>query len=404
MFRSAQVLILALVSGAALIATRASAQSNVLATITVQVQTFGRPRADFPARIVIHSEDLGSDLSTIVDGPSDTVFPNLPPGLYNVQVTSAQLSPAQLDLALSAGQSIKLSLILDPVFPLALQFLNRDASATAAVSELPVPGFVTTRDFLLTPGLRKSLAVPSSSLGTCSLDKVLPHVTAHAREFVDNVNRITATEILELERWRSNGKLDGSTRNKVVYVANIELRDSRYLTVDEYRDGERVPEGFIKAVGSPSLVLIFHPIHVNEFAISCKGLGTWNGTPAYLVDFQQRTDRPNSMSAFVTPKGSYDVNLKGTAWVDANTFQVIHLKTDLMNPIPALFLDSEHQELDYGQVQFVQRHISLWLPRSVDISVHLGNKQFSARHSYSDYQLFSVDTGQKIDKPKESSN
>jgi hypothetical protein len=122
------------------------------------------------------------------------------------------------------------------------------------------------------------------------------------------------------------------------------------------------------------------------------------------VDFQQRTDRPNSMSAFVTPKGTYDVNLKGTAWVDASTFQVIHLETDLMNPIPALFLDSEHQELDYGQVKFVQHNISLWLPRSVDISVHLGNKQFSARHSYSDYQLFSVDTGQKIGKPKESSN
>lgn len=407
MLRSAQVLVLALLLGAALSAIRATAQSTSLATITVQVQTFGKPRADFPATIVIHSEGLDSDLSTVVDGPSNTVFPNLPPGPYNVRVASAQLSPAQLDLTLSPGQSVELSLILDHVFPLILEPRHGDTSPGAPVGELPVPRFVATLDFLFMPDLRKPLVTPSSSLGSlgaCSLDNVLPHVSAHAREFVDNVNRITATEILELERWRSNGKLEGSSHHRVYYVANIELRDSRYLTVDEYRDGEAVPTGFIKAVGSPSLVLIFHPIHLDEFAITCKGLGTWQGTAAYLLEFQQRTDRPSNMSAFVTPKGAYNVDLKGTAWVDATTFQVIHLETDLLNPIPDLFLDSEHQSLDYGPVIFAQRNVKLWLPQSVDISVHLGNKQFSARHHYSDYQLFIVDTGQKIGKPKEVSN
>jgi hypothetical protein len=402
-FRSAIALVLVLLIGAALFATRASAQANLpLASITVQVQTFGKPRADVPATIVVHSESLDSDLSTVVEGPTNTVFPNLPPGPYNVRVSSAQLSPAQLDLTLSPGQSIELSLILDHVFPLMLEPRHGDASAAVLTGELPVPSFVTTLDSFM-PDLRKPLVTPSS-LSPCSLDQVLPHVSVHAREFVDNVNRITATEMLELERWRSNGKLEGSSHHKVVYVANIELLDARYLSVDEYREGAGVPSGFIKAVGSPSLVLIFHPLHVNEFAISCKGLGSWSGTPAYLLEFQQRADRPNTMSAFATSKGDYNVNLKGIAWVDATTFQVIHLETDLVNPIPDLLLDSEHQSLNYGPVAFSKRNISLWLPQSVDISVHLGNKQFSARHYYSDYQLFTVDTGQKISKPKEGSN
>ncbi|MEI4884143.1 hypothetical protein, partial [Klebsiella pneumoniae] len=60
--------------------------------------------------------------------------------------------------------------------------------------------------------------------------------------------------------------------------------------------------------------------------------------------------------------------------------------------------------LDYGPVIFAERHVSLWLPQSVDISVHLGSKQFNARHHYSDYRLFVVDTGQKIAKPKDVSN
>jgi hypothetical protein len=36
---------------------------------------------------------------------------------------------------------------------------------------------------------------------------------------------------------------------------------------------------------------------------------------------------------------------------------------------------------------FAARHVSLWLPQSVDITVHLSGKQFNARHSYSNYQL-----------------
>jgi hypothetical protein len=110
------------------------------------------------------------------------------------------------------------------------------------------------------------------------------------------------------------------------------------------------------------------------------------------------------MSAFSTRRGSYPVSLKGTAWVDASTFQVVHLETDLLSPIPELLLDLEHQSLDYGPVAFDARHVRLWLPQSVDVNVHLSGKQFSARHSYSNYQLFVVDTGQKIATPKDVSN
>jgi hypothetical protein len=403
MVHSARALVLVLVLGAALTPIRVPAQSGSLASITVLVQTFGKPHADSPAKIQIHSPVLDSDLSTVVDKPSNAVFPNLPPGPYHVLVSSAALSPAQLDLTLSPGQSVELSLILDHLFPLILEARHSATSLAAPVGEFPVPDFnAATLDSFLRLDLRKPSTPPPSQFGACSLDNVLPHVSANAREFVDNVNRITATEILKLERRRGNGKLEETAHNKVNYVANIHLLDSRYLSVDEYRDGHPDPSGFIKAVGSTTLVLVFHPIHLDEFDITCEGLSNWRGAPAYLLNFQQRTDRPNNMSEFRTPKGTYAISLAGTAWVDATTFQVVHLETDLLNPIP--FLDFEHQSLDYGPVVFAARNVSLWLPQSVDITVHLGRKQFNARHSYSNYQLFVIDTDQKIAKPKDVSN
>jgi hypothetical protein len=401
MVRSTRALILVLVLGGALTPTRIPAQSGSLASITVLVQTFGKPHAESPATIQIHSPVLDSDLSAIVDEPSNAVFPNLPPGPYHVLVSSVALSPAQLDLTLSPGQSVELSLILDHLFPLILEPRHSATSVAAPVGEFPVQDFsAATLDSFLAVDLRKASTPPPSQFGSCSLDDVLPHVSANAREFVDNVNRISATETLKLERRRGNGKLEGTAQNRVNYVANIQLLDSRYLSVDEYRDGDAYLSGFIKAVGAPTLVLVFHPIHLEQFDITCQGLANWQGAPAYLLNFQQRPDRPHTMSDFRTSKGTYDISLKGTAWVDATTFQVVHLETDLLNPIPDLFLDFEHQSLDYGPVVFAARNVILWLPQSVDITVHIRNKQFNARHSYSNYQLFVVDTGQKIAKPK----
>jgi hypothetical protein len=404
MLRSARAVVLILILGAPPICLRGAAQSDSLASITVLVQTFGKPRADSPATIKIHSAALDSDLSTVVDTPSSAVFPNLPPGAYHVLVSSAERSPAQLTVTLSAGQTAELSLILDRLFPLILK-----PRVSADFAAVPV-GELSARDYSAAPDsppmfdLGKPSVASTYQVDSCSLKDVLPHVTAHTREFVDNVNRITATEVLELERRRGNGKIVDTIHKKVHYVANIQLVDSRYLIVEEYRDDFPNATGFIKAVGSPSLVLVFHPIHLEEFEISCKGVSTWQGALTYLLAFQQRPDRPNSMSEFGTPNGSYSVSLKGTAWVDATTFQVVHMETDLLQPLPDAFLDLEHHSLDYGPVLFATRNLSLWLPQSVDISVHFAGKQFNARHSYSDYQLFVVETGQKIAKPKDASN
>jgi hypothetical protein len=402
---SARVLVLVLALGAAITPIRVAAQSGSFASITVLVQTFGKPYADSPAKILIHSPVLDSDLSTIVDTPSNAIFPNLPPGPYNVLVSNAALSSAQLDLTLSPGQSVELSLILDHLFPLILEPRRSATSIAAPVVEFPVPDFNSAMlDSFLTLYLLKPSASPPSQFGACSLDDVLPHVSANAKVFVDNVNRITATEILKLERRRANGKLEDTVHLKANYVANIQLQDSGYLSVDEYRSRYPDQNGFIEAVGSTTLVLLFHPIHLDQFDITCKGLSSWHSVPAYLLYFQQRPDRPSSMSGFSTRRGSSLISLKGAAWVDATTFQVVHLETDLLNPIPGLLLDFEHQSLDYGPVVFAARNVSLWLPQSVDITVHLSGKQFNARHSYSNYQLFVVDTGQKIAKPKDVSN
>jgi hypothetical protein len=93
------------------------------------------------------------------------------------------------------------------------------------------------------------------------------------------------------------------------------------------------------------------------------------------------------------------VKLKGRAWLAADTYQVLHLESDLMEPIPKIRLKSEHLAVDYRPVRFRKGNVQLWLPESADLYIHYKGHRYHHRHSFSDFLLFSVEDTQQISEP-----
>ena len=411
-----------------------------LSAITVDVQTFGRPTADFPTTIQIHSSELDSDLSAISDKPASVSFPNLPPGDYRIIASAPSRNSTDIHLTLAPGQTAKVALIVDRVFPLTLSLAGQFIAAAPApalpglsspdpVTPAPVPAGspgpslatasesaarsdsaavasepATAPDSSDIPA--PAAAPPASDahflVAPCTLEEVLPRASANVKQFVDSINRITASEVMAFERRNNKGRLEEKANSKANYVAVIQQNEVGFLAVDEYRNGSpgmTAFEGHIAATGSAALLLIFHPMHLDEFDMACQGRSIWRGFPIYEVNFKQRSDRPNTMSEFRVGGMAYAIDLKGTAFIHADSFQIIHLETELMKPIPQAFLEVERQSVDYGPVAFNVNNDQLWLPQVADITVHFRKKEFNERHTYSDYRLFVVDTGQKISKP-----
>jgi hypothetical protein len=238
----------------------------------------------------------------------------------------------------------------------------------------------------------------------CMLEKIIPRTSKRMQEFVENVNRISATEVLEHERIGNDGKRKEHERRKYNYIAIMQEFQPGKLTLDEYRNGvagNSMFPGDIATTGMPTLALIFHPDHRDEFEMTCDSLSHWEDQPAWVVHFSQRKDKPARMSALRVGFKSYPVRLMGTAWIDSESFQIVHLEADLLQPIPEVRLLTEHQVLDYGPVHFETRDISLWLPKDADIFLDSNGKRFHHRHTFSNYQIFSVDYGQKIADPKQ---
>jgi len=249
-------------------------------------------------------------------------------------------------------------------------------------------------------------AVPAVEPGvSCLLDEVLKNASARVTNLPALVDRYTATEILHHEDVNSSGYAERFKNLSFNYLASIrEIRNKfgEFLDVQEYRNGSTGNDMFpdkMASNGLPSIVLIFHPWLISDFDMKCEGLSRAHGSFAWQVYFSQTKDKESRIRQYRIGGHVYPIALKGRAWIDANTFQVMRLETDLQESRPDLRLATEHLVMEYGPVHFKSRKEVLWLPASAEYYAVFRGQRFHRRHSFTDYILFSIDDKQKIGEP-----
>ncbi len=240
---------------------------------------------------------------------------------------------------------------------------------------------------------------------TCQLDQVTQAAGARVQELVQNVDRFTATEDLEHSTLSPLGlQLSRETR-RFNYLVEIRQFNSHDLDVQEYRNGSVSVQQFpahIGTIGLPTLALVFHPYYQGKYEFACEGRGAWRGKPAWVVHFRQRTDRNSQMLVYRVGGKSISVGLKGRAWIDTESSQIVAMEADIMRSVPEIRLFRDHQLIEYGPVDFRNNTMRLWLPKSADWYCSLSGQRYHRRHTFSRFLLFSVDDSQKISKPKET--
>jgi tetratricopeptide (TPR) repeat protein len=239
----------------------------------------------------------------------------------------------------------------------------------------------------------------------CPLDDVLMSAAARVQELPAVVDRYTATEVLHHEDVNAAGLPEHISDLSFNYLASVRDIKNKYgesLDVQEYRNGSTGTEMFpdqMASVGLPSIVLIFHPLLITDFDMKCEGLSRAPGRFAWQVYFRQKADKDSRIRRYRIGGHVFPVALKGRAWIDADTFQIVRLETDLREAHPELRLNSEHLVMEYGPVKFKSRNQELWLPASAEYYAVLRGRRFHRRHSFTDYLLFSIDEQQNIEGP-----
>jgi tetratricopeptide (TPR) repeat protein len=241
----------------------------------------------------------------------------------------------------------------------------------------------------------------------CPMGKIQQETGERVHEFISAVNRITATEYLDNEVMDDSGlpkRRESRRYNYVVAVSRVPT--SQLVRVEEYRNGSAGLENFperVATLGVPAMVLVFDHAFRNDYDMYCEGLSHNHGGSsglAWQVHFRQKHDQPARLRGYTIGRANYALPLRGRAWIATDSFQVLSMETDIVAPLPAIQLKTEHDIIEYAPVKFSKNNQELWLPASAELFLDFHGHRIHRRHYFRNYLLFSVDENQKISDPK----
>jgi hypothetical protein len=277
---------------------------------------------------------------------------------------------------------------------------------------------------------RVDTPIPSiSATPPCALPDVLKQAGQRAKELVDHLQNFIAHEQARYEETNSpvllgmsistgiqqvgSGPSEMSITAKFDYIVDFGKK-SEPLHIHESRTALAGTDARLSAIvdrGLPALALIFYPALQSDYQMRCEGSAQWNNQLVWVVHFRQmRGKRPRTVTmetrTEVQPFGSKStelrpLSLKGRAWIAADSGQVLHLETNLVNPISTIELEESSFSVDYGPVKFQSQDVEVWLPQFAIAYTDYARRRMITEHTFSDFQLFSVQTQEVIQKPKE---
>src|SRR6266404_4980419 len=237
-------------------------------------------------------------------------------------------------------------------------------------------------------------------------DAVVEHTSKSTSRQLENLEKFLATEHIQHEEVNARGEVSQIRDKNFSYMVFIEHAKDGLVFLDEKRDGGTGTDSFptsLATVGLVSLgVDVFHPGFAKALDFKCEGLGQWRGKAAWILHFEQKHDVKSYLRLWETKTKTVEIPLKGRVWVAASSYNVLHVESDLREPMKELELMRDHLAIDYGPVNFQNGKTELWLPWYADMYLELHGRRYHHNHTLSNFSLFAVDTSDKINLPKEA--
>lgn len=242
-----------------------------------------------------------------------------------------------------------------------------------------------------------------STTPTCDLVDVLEHAAAGAVALASNLEKFTAQEHIDYVMLDRAGMVENYDSGSFQYVYSME-RQNTGLASQEYRTPLKGSHDFRQTgqqIGQAAIALIFLPDLQTDYEMKCEGMDERNGQLDWVVHFQQRKDRSNRVAIFWVNGLAHSGMLKGRAWISKENFQVVHLEASLMDGLPDIGLQALGLSVDYAPVQTPSGNLELWLPNRIAAYSDYDAHRTIFVHNLSDFELFAVETQEKIQEPKQ---
>jgi tetratricopeptide (TPR) repeat protein len=254
------------------------------------------------------------------------------------------------------------------------------------------------------------VAIPAlRGLEPAASQEDLPGILAKAGEdvqtFFQNFPNTVSDEQVREELLGKKGEAKDTLQEKFQYLLmakpetwGVGLEEIR---ADEYGGrtaSQSLKSGLMLTSGFATASLLFHPSYQPGAAFRLLGRQAAAGHRCQVVAFAQNPAKAKTCERFDTSTQTVLVHFQGVAWIDADTYKIVRLRSDLLAPQPAIRLLRQTTEINYAPVQFKQVAAAMWLPSDVAVTVDWHGQTFRNSHTYSHFRLFNIEMK---DKPHE---
>lgn len=334
----------------------------------------------------------GYEIPGTMESDGEILFTDVPPGSYFMEASAPGFLTIRQKIQIEPHQGLLTRFVVMKPKPFQVHATDKPAAPP-----------VTPRSWI-SSGIDEMVPEVDPHV-ECPLPHVLSGVGLRMKQFVANLEKFTAAERVEHQAIDATGLWHSPEVRDFNYVVMVKRTSMDVFLMDEYRNGSSDPEQFparIATQGMPAIALLFHPLLAPDYTFACEGLGGWEGRSAWQVHFLQRPNRPGRILSYSAGGKYSSLPLKGRAWIDPGTFQVLRIETELVRPLPEVGLTVDRVAISYQPVQFPSREQELWLPKTVDLYVERQGRRYYRRHTFKDFQLFTVETTQSVQLAKES--
>jgi len=241
------------------------------------------------------------------------------------------------------------------------------------------------------------------------MESILSAVGKTVAAAFQNYPNTVSLEQIHQEKLQRGGKVGETQDQKFRYLC-LSSPESWGPGFSEYRADlsggpsaqKGLGEGFMLTTGFTSAALLFHPMYQTDSRFRYLGRQKVNGRDSLVVSFAQKPGKARLAGAFKlngTPSMTFT---QGLAWIDAETYQIVRVRSDLLMPLPQVHLERQTTEIVFAEVHFKKISQDFWLPQRVTVAVDWNGKHLLNEHQYSDFKLFNVNASEKDDQRKDS--
>lgn len=380
------------------------------ATIVVRVVNQSGSPLSRQAVVQLFSNSADAPLLKATEQPAHTAFDVLQDHTYTVKASAAGYQTAQATLRTFPRDTYYQAVLYMREVPQSIVAGSSKTSDSCSNPHVIAGSSSTSAKRLL---IRSSMSwrppgvdqekLPVAQGIACPVATIFDRVQQNVSGFVTDLNRIDAVEHVFHQQLTSSGKVISTERRKFDYLVSINHLPSGVLDLNETRDSGEDYDDFpahIATLGLPTLELVFYHQYIGDNQFECEGLGDWNGEATWLVHFQQRLGVVPRLRGYVVNNVLYPVSLEGRAWIAADSFQIVHIEADLMDPLPQIQLRYDHQSVDYRPVFFETCDCEVWLPDRASLYFDFRHHKYHRVHTFGSYLLFSVRATEKISPPE----